>query len=277
MNFEITTIMNDHPHIDLITAYLDGSITARQQDRLNRLIDKGEIDALELKELEATYRSLGKLHAPEPSGAMRSRFYGMLQEQSPQEQQSALSFPHRFSQWIATLGTRRKLSRAALAAVVFIAGLCVGNWLTPFQDYRQELSKLSAEVSQMREVMLLSMLNNKSASERLKAINVSSDIRTADSQVIEALLKTLNNDSNVNVRLAAVDALLHHAAAPEVRQGLVASINRQESPLVQAALADAMLLLQEQKSVEKFRELMRRQELDPGVRDKVENTIVALS
>ena len=129
----------------------------------------------------------------------------------------------------------------------------------------------------MREVMMLSLLDNDSATERLKAVNISTDVKSADNRITEALLKTLNNDPNVNVRLAAIEALLHHASNPMAREGLVNAITVQESPIVQAALADAMLILQETKSIEEFRKLLDRNGLDQGVRDKLQTTITALS
>ena len=42
--------MNTQKHIDLIAAYLDGSITHEQREKLNRLIEEGAIDPIEIKE-----------------------------------------------------------------------------------------------------------------------------------------------------------------------------------------------------------------------------------
>jgi hypothetical protein len=80
----------------------------------------------------------------------------------------------------------------------------------------------------------------------------------------------------VNVRLSTLDALTQMAAHPEVRQGLIASIVQQDSPLLQSAIADVMLKLQEKKSVNSFKELLKQKGLNPGVKDKIKQTITQL-
>lgn len=172
---------------------------------------------------------------------------------------------------------RQKMQRSALAITIFLIGMLAGNLFTPFQDYRQQMNRLSNEVSEMRKVMMLSLMDAQSPSERLKAVNISTDISAADDRVISALLKTLNNDPNVNVRLASIEALLRHADNPRAREGLVKAISKQKSPQIQVALADAMLALQETDSINELRRLLKQNELDSSVRDKLQNTIAALS
>jgi len=91
--------------------------------------------------------------------------------------------------------------------------------------------------------------------------------------VIDALLATLNNDPNVNVRLSTLDALTQLAGYPEVREGLVKSISQQDSPVMQSAIADVMLKLQEKRSVKPLKQLLKQKGLDHGVRDKIKETI----
>lgn len=266
--------MIDEKYIDLVTAYLDGSITSEERARLNELIDEGKIDILDIKEMKHTYNKLGELPASEPSGQMRNSFYTML------EAEKARQTPDKTTQVLIRIKeffTPKRMQRVGLAMGVFLIGILIGNLFTPFQDYRAQMNQLSNEMSQMRRVMMLSLLDNQSPSERLKAVNISTDITSADERVTSALLKTLNNDPNVNVRLASIEALLHHADNPSVRKGLIESISKQQSPQIQVALADAMLALQETRSIEELRRLLEQQELDKNVRDKLKNTIAALS
>ncbi|MDZ7773598.1 MAG: hypothetical protein U5K31_12795 [Balneolaceae bacterium] len=107
-------------------------------------------------------------------------------------------------------------------------------WTTPFRDGPGELQRLQSEVAQMRQVMMLNLIDNGSATERLKAVNISSELNEPEPRVREALIRTLNRDPNVNVRIAAVDALLMRASDPGVRSALGASIARQDSPRRQA-------------------------------------------
>jgi hypothetical protein len=91
--------------------------------------------------------------------------------------------------------------------------------------------------------------------------------------VAEALLTTLNNDPNVNVRLVTLDALVRFARDPLVREGLIKSIAQQDSPLMQSAIADVMVKLQEKGSVQSLQELLRKKDINEMVRKKIEQSI----
>ena len=129
----------------------------------------------------------------------------------------------------------------------------------------------------MREMMMLSLLQNPSASERMRGVSYTSNISKVNRKMADALLETLNNDPDVNVRLTTLEALTQFANNPVVREGLVQSIVQQESPLVQAALADVMLKLQEKRSVSPFKKLLQHKDLNGMVRSKIEQTITRLT
>jgi hypothetical protein len=127
-----------------------------------------------------------------------------------------------------------------------------------------------------RQNMVLTLISQSSATDRLKAVGYTSELQQADERVIQALLFTLNHDENVNVRLVTVEALFRFADEPAVREGLVRSIAQQESPLVQLALADVMVAPARKRSVAPLRELLRRQGTDFYVKEKLESSIRVL-
>jgi len=90
------------------------------------------------------------------------------------------------------------------------------------------------------------------------------------------LLQTLNHDPSVNVRLAAIEALYEHAAHPTARQGLVQSIGQQDSPLVQLALADIMVAMQEKNAVQPLRKLLAKENLNEAVKVRIKQSIQVL-
>jgi hypothetical protein len=68
------------------------------------------------------------------------------------------------------------------------------------------------------------------------------------------------------VRLAAVDALRADLDNPSVVAGLTMALERQDSPLLQVALSDA-LLAADRPAVEAVRAVLGRTDLDPTVRE----------
>jgi hypothetical protein len=95
-------------------------------------------------------------------------------------------------------------------------------------------------------------------------------------KVTEALFKTMNRDDNVNVRLAALEALVPYAKQSTVREELVRSIGKQDSPLVQVALAELMATIQEKKSVKEQQKLLENKNTPKEVRSKINESIKVL-
>ena len=141
---------------------------------------------------------------------------------------------------------------------------------------KQQLKVLADQVHEMREMVMLALLENPSASERIRGVSYASEIQTINKNVLDALLSTLNNDPNSNVRLMTLDALTRYANVPAVRRGLVQSILQQDSPLMQAAIADVMVRLQEKKAVQPLKELLQQKDLNEMVRAKIQQTLTRL-
>ena len=59
----------------------------------------------------------------------------------------------------------------------------------------------------MRQLVALSLMQQQSASERLRGVSWAYQRGTIRREVLAALVSAVNHDTNVNVRLAAVDAL----------------------------------------------------------------------
>jgi len=73
--------------------------------------------------------------------------------------------------------------------------------------------------------------------------------------------------------LTAVEALALYADHPKVREALVQAIVRQESPLVQLALAEVMLDLNEKRAVEPIRKIIASPLVDYSVKSKLEAAV----
>ena len=123
---------------------------------------------------------------------------------------------------------------------------------------------------------MLSLLEKESATDRLRAVSLTSEMDNVSRKVTEALIQTLNQDGNVNVRLAALDALRPYVRDSGVREELIKSIASQNSPLVQVALADLMVELQEKKSVKELEKLLNDKGTPKEVKDRIQESIQTL-
>ena len=216
--------------------------------------------------------------APEPSPDMQIRFQGMVDAYKNSLQEKTTVLPGLWVSLQQFWDIQPKL-KLAYAMVLILVGLGAGyliNQQSAVKKNDLQISALSSQLEDMRQLMMLSLVENPSASKRLQAVSYTEDISSVNDEVIEALLTTLNEDPNVNVRLATLEALVKFAALPRVREGLVQSIVQQESPLLQSAMVDVMLKLQEKSSVKQLQQLLDKKDLNQSVKAKIENSITQL-
>ena len=223
--------------------------------------------------LSETWEMLGLLEQEQPSAQLRPRFYQSL-EAYRQGLESAAPTParRRFFDWgaggWAASPAFRVAWSAALLIVGIIAGIGAGQWLAGRERGRADLAGLQDEVHHMRQLVTLSLLEQQSASERLRGVDYSSRVDQSDTQVLSALLHAVNHDPNVNVRLAAVDALRKFAGSPSVKGTIDQSLSKQESPLVQLALIDFIVDSRDKTAVSSLAALERSPTADKNVKEK---------
>ncbi len=259
----------------MITSWLNNEMTAAERALFEQHLAGCPECSAELEATQRVWMMLEEMPSPAASDNMPVRFQAMLESYKESQQKSGSAWGSLVEK-IKTIWTAQPGMQLAFSVTVLIVGVAFG-WIISNQGAsHKEIASLSSQVKEMKEMMMLSLLENPSASERIRGVSYTSEIKKANSEVIEALLATLNNDPNVNVRLVTLEALMQYATESAVREGLVKSISKQESPLVQSALADAMLKLQEKKSVPSFRELLQQKDLNDAVRNKIRQTITEL-
>lgn len=222
---------------------------------------------------------MGEIPQPEPSESMRTSFDAMISNYK----EELITRRNPFNEWINWLREYWLLKaqpRLAFSLLMVAFGLTLGYILhRPGQTaitYNRQIDSLSSQVSEMKQIMMLSLLQNPSASQRIRAVSYTDDLSNVNLKVIDALFTTLNEDPNVNVRLATLEALVKLANEPRVREGLVRSINLQESPIMQSAMADAMVKLQEKSSVQYLQKLLSKKDLNQMVKINIEKNIQKL-
>ena len=224
---------------------------------------------------------LGKMRIPEPDEAMRVNFYQMLDQFKKAEQvEKSFSLQHiidKIRDLVVPSWAVQVAFSLLLVGLGWVIGRKTGVENVKATAYQDQIETLASQVQDMKSTMMLSLIDNPSATERLRAVGYTSDIANADERVIEALFTTLNTDDNVNVRLVTLEALTQYTSDPVVREGLVKSLLIQDSPMVQVALADVMVQMQEKKSIKALRALLQKEGLNDLVKNKIEQSIKDLS
>ena len=201
---------------------------------------------------------------------------GGLADSDHSPEPTSTSRPSAFRRWLP------------LAAMLLL-GLGLG-YLT-FGRRGDDVALLRQEVGDLHSMVALSLLEKGSASERLQGVAFSRDSlgalgagrgalpglddqggqgqggqRDQSEQVVAALFTRLLEDPNVNVRLAALEALRPTANRADHRGRLVEAVSRQDSPLVALSLIDLLIESGTPAARHDLEQLLANDQLDPVVR-----------
>jgi len=232
------------------------------------------------QELVTLGESLAELRPEQPSPALRERFHAMLDAYEEGRGEASHFLPRVSGAWPWTwMGMRPTVAMGAAAVLLVAVGFMAGRYLNGGEASRsqQELAGMQAELTNMRQLMVLSMLQQDSASQRLQGVTWSRRQPKADPMILGALLHTLRYDSSVDVRLAALDALSRYGDQTQVRQGLTEALESQQSPLVQVELIDLLVAWRDGSAIDQLHRIERDQNVDPAVRERARRAIDQLS
>lgn len=235
---------------------LEGELTFEQEEALQQYLSAHPELENELKASANIWGALDMPIAPS-SQRMDDQFYEMLASHSSSQ-------PNQFS----------RMWMMAASISILIVGFAIGWWInTPRQ---QSVAELTNQVAQLQEVMMLTLIEQPKAQDRLKAVNISYELSNADEAVISALVKTLRLDDNINVRLAALEALSAKVDNPDVREALVDAIAYQDNPVVQIAIAELMAQIEESSAKTQLEALIDNPDINPLAKEKITQSIKSI-
>jgi hypothetical protein len=218
----------------------------------------------EAEALEELWSGLRRIPSAAPdSVAMRARFASMLEGYEHGRDGAVAS---RMNSWLVG-GWRQPIVQLAAAVVLLALGVTVGRASRPAQP-ADDLASVRSELREMRQMVTLTLMQQQSASDRLKGVSWSSTLEQPGGEVVTALLDTLRHDPNVNVRLAAIDALARFADQQQVRQAATDALQSATSPMVQVALIDFVVGVRDNGSIETLKKLAADPSLNETVRQR---------
>jgi hypothetical protein len=118
-----------------------------------------------------------------------------------------------------------------------------------FYDYQQEVEKRTE---------IISNLEDTSTGTRLEAVyEFTDDFKKEDQQIIDVLIEKLLNDTNANVKIAIVDALLDYPSNEKIRQSIIQALEKETKPNVQIKLIKALRILKETRAQGPLEEIIK--------------------
>lgn len=246
---------------------LKKDLTREEEAEVIKYLGEKGITREEIESLRNMASELDHAFEGEPGEQMDKRFYSMLEDESRKKENNPLQLRLTFKYvWMM----------AAAGIALFILGWFASSWFGSSSGDNNQITDLSSEVRELKETLILTMMDQNSSVERIRAVNMVLEFENADSRIIENLLKVLNTDDNDNVRLLALEALIKYSDNQNVRQGLVSSIVNQTSPMIQLRMTEIMTTLNEKSAAGEFQKLLRDPGLNFSVKSKLEEAVITL-
>ena len=260
--------MNCEQVRQLLPEFIDGTLDSSTKGEVDRHLLTCPECSRETSELQILFATMENSRPIRPSMALREQFEAMLHaEESAVEaskrREDAKNGKVVSMQWFSALG------KVGVAAAILLAGIGIGCTISQRSGTTssKEIGELKNSIKDVKETLMLNMLNNESASDRIKAVSYTEDLSSPNQRVIDALENTLNNDKNINVRLAALYSLGKYSDIPSVSDSLVASLSRQKEPIIQIVLINLLGEKKNTKAIGPIQQILRDQKTIPEVKD----------
>lgn len=242
---------------NLLIDYLDGNLDVELKAEVEKELAQNPSLQQELEELRLLLGAIEESPNVQPSPSLRNNFMHVLEAEKIKEVQApARTYTLRPMEW-----------RVAAAISLLVIGTGFGMLWKYSKDQQNQINVLVQEVEMTRKMLVVSMLQNESASDRIQALNMA-HTQPADPKIIDALIFTLNNDEHVNVRMKAAEALVEFRHQPTVVEALAKSLEAQESPEVQITLIDILVELGTPKAAPPLQKLIKEDNVLEVVRNK---------
>jgi hypothetical protein len=206
--------------------YIDQKLDKVTSEKVKIHLESCPSCQAQLEEMTSFFSFMNAVPAPKTPAGMREEFATMLASLDVQEKKKVRLMP----MW------------AKIAAIVVFAfgtyglGYKVGT-------HKSEIvqNELTSEISAQKQQVLLASLRDYTGPQKIEAVYSISTAENVSSDLIDALVHTMNSDKNTNVRLAAISALSGMMDKNvRIKKELIKSLAVQENPLLQISLIQVL-------------------------------------
>ncbi len=249
---------------ELLPEYLDGVLSTADQKLVESHLSNSAELRQELEELRSLFNAFDSEKQSVPSDRLRTKFEEALAlEKEKDSKVISLESKPRKSGWASNI------LKIAASIALLVASFQMGS---VFQQKRVsgDIAQLENETLQMKQTVMLSLMENQSASKRIQGVNYIEEIPNPDEAVVIALANRMLNDANDNVRLTAFEALSKFTSSETVKNVFIEALGKEKNPSIQIAIIQVLVQIQEKKAVEPMRRLLEQEDTQPFIKEQIE-------
>lgn len=203
----------------------------------------------------------------QPEEKLKVDFYTMLEKEKEQL--------HTVSTKSYSLPKHSKLNWSYLkytASVIILLsiGFYFGQNLQIRSQQNSEIAALRSELQIIQQNASMVSLSQPTASQRLKAVNLINDQVESNQKTINTLINTFKNDDNINVRMAAANALSRYSDNEDVRNIFISVLDKEADPALQITLINLLTQMQETRAKKTFEKILNDENTIEVVKEQIQ-------
>lgn len=206
--------------------YIDGKLDDQTTEAVRAHLESCEDCRRLHSEMNSFLKFTDSFPGEKAPAGMKDEFMKMLKEEMPQKQRTILMVP----------GWMKVAAMLVVALVTYSTGYYMGN-----EKGEEKAQHLEVALNQAKQQVLLAGLQEYTGPQKIEAVYSISQSGLSGDDLVGALVNTMNNDRNVNVRLAAINALSGMMKDNEkVKTELIRSLSLQDNALLQISLIQVL-------------------------------------
>lgn len=256
--------MNCNQISNYLIDYIDGKLLEQLSDEVKKHIDACSICQKEYEQTKELFLSIESTSMVAPPLKLEDAFNQILgKEKTVQKNKKGLSGFIDYSKYKSFL-------QIAAAILLLTSGYIIGLNQSSSDEEDSQITQIQNDMFEMKQMMALNLLENESASQRIKAVSFTEEISNPGMKTIKALINTLENDKNSNVRLAAVYSLSRFKKNELVKDAFIKCLETQEDPMIQIVIINLLVEMEEVNAVQGLKKLLNKKELNEDVKKQAE-------
>jgi hypothetical protein len=188
----------------------------------------------------------------EPPEGMKEEFLELLETEMPRKQKRMVVVPV----WLKIAAI------FILAMLTYLSGYYIGSG-----KGRQRQQQMEVALNQAKQQVQIASLLDFSGPQKIDAVYSISKSGQSGDALIDALVATMNSDKNVNVRLAAINALTGMMDKNQrIKQELIRSLPLQDNSLLQISLIQVLTEAGVKEARSEIESIARKENTDERVK-----------
>lgn len=239
--------------------YIENKLHQQEINNINKHLISCKECTKELNDTKRFLELIKNDNLEQPSSSLKTNFDTFLQEEINSKKTKVISI-NNTTNW-------KSILQIAASIIIVISAFLIGQ--------KSTLSNTKTIINK-EELKVLALLENQSVSKRILAVSQAEEFNENNTQIIDALINKLFNDKNINVRLAAAEALAKFSSLEKVKSALIKALETEKVPTMQIELIQILAKIQEKRALKPMKKLLNNSKTPTYVKQELEYNIASL-